>query len=245
MYMTCYISKKTQTEDNELFTNSAKHMIKKMRESLLQLEESSNTKHEQGGEDENDRVATVMKTLIGAKLLSTSAQICSAPMASFLVRTGGSRFHCSHDFAYVNLNHFETDALNDLSVDSIEGTPFLTSSVANYLLRPEQLEGTCLYDFLSQFTVSRRTKSSLEWIKEHPSKNHLGVKASKHIKVPVVNYKDFMNTSSFGNNTIDSTQLPEVLTEEHHATELFAKSKLAVSSFSFCPDGFDCCWLLC
>ena len=225
MYMTCYISKNTQTEDNELFTNSAKHMIKKMRESLLQLEdESSNTNQEQGGEDnENNRVATVMKTLIGAMLLSTSAHICSAPMASFLVRNGGSRFHYSHDFAYVNLNHFETDGLNDLSVDSIEGTPFLTSSVANYLLRQEELEGTCLYDFLSQFTVSRRTKSSLEWIKDHPSKNHLGVQASKHIKVPVVNYRDFMNTSSFGNQPIDSFQLPEILEEEHHAMELYAK----------------------
>ena len=121
------------------------------------------------------------------------------------------------------MNHFETDGLNDLSVDSIEGTPFLTSSVANYLLRPEELEGTCLYDFLSQFTMSRRTKSILEWIKDHPSKNHLGVQASKHIKVPVVNYRDFMNTSSFGNQPIDSIQLPKILEEEHHAMELYAK----------------------
>ena len=120
-------------------------------------------------------------------------------MASYLVRNNGSRFRYSHDFAYVNLKNFEKATLQDLSLDSIDGNTFLTSDVANYLFRPEELEDVCLYDFLSNFTVTRKTSKSLEWIKEHPSKDHLGVTAAKHTKIPLVTYKDFVDTKYFGN----------------------------------------------
>ena len=222
MYMTCYISKNTQEEDSSLFTNAAKQMIQKMRERLLELEQTTNSTEIETVEQ--DRETSGMRALIGAMLLSTSAHICSAPMASYLVQNNGSRFRYSHDFAYVNLKNFEKATLQDLSLDLIDGNTFLTSDVANYLFCPEELEDVCSYDFLSNFTVTRKTSKSLEWIKEHPSKDHLGVTAAKHTKISLVTYKDFVDTKYFGNRNIETEEMPDdILHEEHHYMELYAK----------------------
>ena len=175
---------------------------------------------------QNHKNVTGMKGLIGALLLSTSAHICNAPMASYIVRNE-SRFHFPHDFAYyVNLKDFETSNFQDLSVDSIDGTPFLTSSVANYLCRSVELEGICLYDFLAcYYTVCRGSDKTFPWIKSHPSKNHLGVTASKYEKIPIVNFNDFIDTKSFGMRSIDIVNVLQIQEQDSglRSMETYAK----------------------
>ena len=210
MYMTCYISKNTQKEDNEHFGKAAKHMINKLKEGV-------------GNSTADDDVTAGMKSLIGAALLATKAHICSAPMAAYLTRHG-SRFHYSHDFAYVNIRDFEEDRTLDYELSDTDGAPFIKSAVANYLHRPIETENECLYDFLSKYTVSRKSARSLAWYGEHPSNDHLAVSKSKYPKIPMVNYLDFIDTKGFGERSILSTTVPpEGRDRGHHLMEQYAR----------------------
>ena len=59
------------------------------------MNERINESSSSGGADGADPVTEGIKSLIGVVLLSTSAHVCCAPMASYLIRNE-SRFQYSH-----------------------------------------------------------------------------------------------------------------------------------------------------
>ena len=205
MYMTCYVLKNTQNEDNEHFASAAKHMVRKMKTYLSNDLEDNENRENNTADTDNDRVLHGMRGLIGAVLLSTGAHVCSAPMAAFLLRNE-SRFGFSHEFAYVDLRDFESDKLEKFSCDAYDGEVFLKSSVADYLYRPHDLEGVCLYDFLCSYSVGRATSKNrgMEWVAEHPSRGNLVLKKNKKDKIPLVSFLDFVDTKFFGDRSIDN-----------------------------------------
>ena len=205
MYMTCYVSKNTQNEDNEHFASAAKHMVRKMKTYLSNDLGVNENRENNTADTDNDRVLHGMRGLIGAVLLSTGAHVCSAPMAAFLLRNE-SRFGFSHEFAYVDLRDFESDKLEKFSCDAYDGEVFLKSSVADYLYRPHDLEGVCLYDFLCSYSVGRATSKNrgMEWVAEHPSRGNLVLKKNKKDKIPLISFLDFVDTKFFGDRSIDN-----------------------------------------
>jgi hypothetical protein len=101
-------------------------------------------------QEDLDCVTLGMKSLIGSVFMSTNSHKVAAPMCAYLVRNG-SRFHFSHEFAYANLAHYLNPMIKDAQLSSDEeGNIILKFCVANYLLRPLQLEDVCLSDFLNE-----------------------------------------------------------------------------------------------
>ncbi|KAG7372188.1 PIF1-like helicase [Nitzschia inconspicua] len=172
-------------------------------------------------EQEQETSSIGLKGMIGAALMATKAHKVAAPMASYLIRNG-SRFHFSHDFAYVNIDSFFKEVHEDFDISADEnGSVFFKSSVANYLYHPIELEHVCLYDFLAKYSACKPVKKSLDWARSHPSKNHLKIRPLKEERVPVINYLDFLDTKRFeGNNlfTCDIETIPpetRSIMEEH------------------------------
>jgi len=222
MYCTCYQSKGTQKEDNEHFAIAARKMISKMN----QAQNDENNEIEQ---DESQRIRTGLRGLIGSVLLTTSAHIVSAPLASYLIRNE-SRFGYSNEFAYIFTDGFFKDELNELSLSAVDGQVFMTSFVANYRFRPQALEDTNLYDFVCNYIVARRSNESLAWVGEsHPSRDHLAVKKRKTAVVPIINWMDFVNTAKFEGRNILTEQVPHnSQAASHQAMEEYARKVSAI-----------------
>ena len=75
-------------------------------------------------------------------------------------------------------------------MEKVAETPMIKSHVANYTMRPSELEELCLFDFLCSYTVARRGQASLLWRGcDHPSKDRLAVKKLSEDKrrIPLVN----------------------------------------------------------
>ncbi|KAG7337828.1 hypothetical protein IV203_012713 [Nitzschia inconspicua] len=79
---------------------------------------------------------------------------------------------------------------------------FFKPSVTNNLYRHNELEDVCLYDFLAKYSACKPAKNKiLNWVRPHPSKNHLKIRPLKEERVPGINYLDFLDTKRFeGNN---------------------------------------------
>ncbi|KAG7356959.1 ATPase AAA [Nitzschia inconspicua] len=153
MYCTCYISKNTEKEDSEHFASAAKHMVKRMEQRMMERMVTDNE------EQEEEDSSIGLKSMIGAALMATIDHKVAAPMASYLIRNG-SRFHYSHFFAYVNIGSFFKDVHEDFNISADgDGKVFLKSSVANYIYRPMELEGVCVYDFLAKYSACGTGKS--------------------------------------------------------------------------------------
>jgi len=101
----------------------------------------------------------------------------------------------------------------------------MKSNVANYTMRPRELEELCLYDFLCSYTVARRGQGSLLWCGDHPSKDRLAVKKlpDEKRRIPRVNFLDFIDTRFFQGEDIINYILPEVKESRHLAMEEFSK----------------------
>jgi hypothetical protein len=212
MYCTSYQSKNTQKEDNEKVGKAAKVMINRMTEKLQ--DEEILTKENLG-----------IKTLIGAILLANDAHVCGAPMAAFLSRNG-TRFWFSHQFSHTRLEDFFEEQTTDYQLRFIEeGNPLILSHVGNYTTRPLELEDISLYDFLCTYTVARRSKGSLQWFGNHPSKERLAVKKLPEGKerVPRVNFLDFVDAKFFEGEDIINCIVPGVKECRHYAMEEFSK----------------------
>ncbi|KAG7352599.1 helitron helicase-like protein [Nitzschia inconspicua] len=152
MYCTCYVSKNTEMDDVKHFGVAAKQMVKKLQERIMDRMALEN-------EDEEEEISSIgMKGLIGAVLMATKEHKVAAPMASYLIRNH-SRFHFSHDFAYVNIDNFLKDVHEDFNISANEkGFVCLKSNVANYLYRPKELEDTCVYFFWLNILLANQQK---------------------------------------------------------------------------------------
>jgi hypothetical protein len=212
MYCTAYHSKNTQKEDNEKAGKAAKVMIQRMSEK--QKEGEMVTEENLG-----------IKAMIGAILLSTDAHVCGAPMAAYLARNE-SRFWFSHGFSYTQIEDFIGESCRDYELESDkEGNPYMKSHVANYTMRPRELEELCLYDFLCLYTVARRGQGSLRWFGDHPSKDRLAVKilSEEKRRIPRVNFLDFVDSRLFEGEDIINCTIPQLKEARHHAMEEFSK----------------------
>ena len=224
MYMTCYMSKNTQKEDKEAYAKGAEIMIRKINERLTELNEGENPP------EESDHMKAGMRAVIGASLIATSSHVCSAPMAAYLTRNL-TRFHFSHKIASANLKDFCTGNTDDYTIDSDdEGTPFIKSHVLNYLRRPRRFRDYCLYDSLSECTVTNKPKEELPqhngWVGEHPSKEHQvmkNIKSGAPTLVPRITYSDFVDAKFFGGFSITGP-LHLCTDDQKEAMELYAKT---------------------
>jgi hypothetical protein len=144
MYITCYVSKDTHKDDKKAFAEAARVMIRKLNERIQSVEEQNSTNDSGDLREQPDHSIEAMRSLIGASFIATSSRMCSATMAAYLTRNR-SQFHYSHDFQFVYLSDFYQDDIQDFSIDSTDdGTPFLKSSVANYIYRPNIFSELCL-----------------------------------------------------------------------------------------------------
>ena len=199
---------------------------------IEQLHPDDNDDHQ----PQQDEMLAGLRALIGASLIASNARICSATMAAYLTRNF-SRFQYSHEFSYINVNEFLKKSIEDYSMDSsADGIPFITSRVANYLYRPRSMEQVCLYDSLTFYSLRRKSKTDSKattWIQQHPSKNHLKLMKLKDdkVKIPVINYYDFIDTKSYNGKQIDMDDLSECNKIELHAMEMNAR----ISSVLFIP----------
>lgn len=221
MYVTCYISKNTQKEDNAHFTKAAAHMAKKMADFNASVNEEGSNEG-----DVPDRVLVGVKGMIGAVLMGTQSHKIAAPMASYLIRND-SRFQFSHRFAYVNLRDFFQDSVLSYEIDTTEeGEVFLKSVVANYLFRPVLLEEMCLYEFLRNYSAMRPSDDSIPFLSGHPSQNKLQLKHVQSPKVPMINFLDFEDTKNFeGFDLLSENELNVNDTRRHHV-ELYCQRVL-------------------
>jgi hypothetical protein len=205
MYITCYTSKNTQKEDSGIFKNVAKYLVKKMRKESKLEAESGETGNDNDDNDIDDVASLTRKglsQLIGAVLLATSAHIVSAPMAAFLVRND-SRFGYSHGFAHCNTKVFENASFGTSHLGSVDGNMFVKSSASDYALRPALLDRTPLYLFLSQFSVSRISKTTIRFTDaRHLSKAELGINRLTKSRLPLINHMNFPNAKHFGGHNI-------------------------------------------
>ncbi|KAG7362094.1 hypothetical protein IV203_025760 [Nitzschia inconspicua] len=208
MYCTCYISKNTEKEDSEHFASAAKHMVKRMEQRMMERMVIDSE------EQEEEDSSIGLKSMIGAALMATKQHKVAAPMASYLIRNG-SRFHYSHFFAYVNIGSFFKDVHEDFNISADgDGKVFLKSSVANYIYRPKELEGVCVYDFLAKYSACKPTKNSFNWAQVHPNKDHLKISQLTTERIPVINYLNFVDTRNFNGNDIFSCNIEEISVEE-------------------------------
>ena len=210
--------------------NSIEFQVQNINEEERDSNESQVRNNNEEEQDEDVAGLAGMRALIGASLHSTNSHVCSATMASYLLRNK-SRFHFSHDFAYVNLTHFDTDDIQNYVMNSDnDGVPFMHSYVSDYIHRPEQLEDVCLYDFFSLYTVrktkgnERNTSTKLAWRESHPTRNHLSVCKKKiSFKIPIIHFMHFLDTKLFGGHSIDSSDLASCDDSHLYAMELYAK----------------------
>ena len=98
------------------------------------------------------------------------------------------------------------------------------------------MEQVCLYDSLSSYSLRKkytRDSKDMTWIQLHPSKNHLKLVKLKDdkVKIPVINYYDFMDTKLYNGKQIDMDDLSECNKIELHAMEMNAR----ISSVLFIP----------
>ena len=226
MYVTNYTSKNTQEEDGEAMVNAAKHIVKAMRKSFEEhgsLFDDDTADETASQMPEEERKQRGMRALMGAVIMSTSAHVCSAPMASWLT-SNESRFSFSHEFVYANLYQFEQEAGKDYSIGSDhDGTAFMTSSVKDYTCRPLQLQDVCYFDFLTEYSVSSPCADSLDWHGDHPSRNYRKVKRRKHPVIPRINHFDVPTSSDFDGADIRTCVIPEERLAKHFAMEEYAK----------------------
>jgi hypothetical protein len=172
-----------------------------------------------------------MRAMISAVMQLTSSHKVAAPMASYLVRNT-SRFQFSHKFAWLNINDFEHDSIQDFQCTSDEDNiPFLKSSVANYLYRPKKLDDVCLHDFVSHYNTTYSKVGSMKWASPHPHNNNLRVTERPHAYIPCINYLDFKDSKSFGGMTMDGTDTLQ--DSDIHMAALENNAKKA--SICFCP----------
>jgi len=212
LYCTAYHSKNTQKDDNDKAGKAAMAMIKRMNEKV------------QVGEIVTEENLS-LKAMIGAIFFSTDAHICGAPMAAYLARNE-SRFLFSHAFSYTQIEDFMGERSGEYELGSDEvGNPMMKSNVANYTMRPRELEELCLYDFLCSYTVARRGQGSLQWCGDHPSKDRLAVKKlpDEKRKIPRVTFLDFIDSRFFQGEDIINCTVPELKDSRHHAMEEFSK----------------------
>ena len=221
MYITAYHSKNTQQEDSEKSAHAAAHMVRRLKEKIKEKEQCIDT-----GEslEDDEKQLLGIRAMIGAVLMATNAHVVSAPMASFLIRNR-SRFEFSHEFQFVCLSDFIKEASSDYAIGTNEeGTPYIKSSVANYTMRPKELEDVCLYDFISEYFVGPKTSKTMKWHGDHPSGNYRGVgKREKGYKIPLINYLDFPDTKSFEGQNLFSCEVPDPPMSCHVQMEIYAK----------------------
>jgi hypothetical protein len=132
-----------------------------------------------------------------------------ALMVAYLVQND-SRFGFSHEFVYCNTSAFKQAAAGNTVLGSVIGDIFVKRSEANYTMRPGVLELQSLYDFLSNFTVSRLKPHSFRFTNEkHPSSKSFlhGVIPAKNKKIPIVNHLNFCNAKHFEGHDIQACPL--------------------------------------
>ena len=143
-YASCYSSKGTQKEDSEDFRKVGKYAAARWKETRKE-----------------SPLFEGLSRLMGAVMVNTSEHICSAPMASYILRNG-SRFTYSHTFKYVPLRETmdvlcNTDGMQSLkmSVMTHEDGCFLHNDALNYLLRPQSFNHTSMLEFFEEYEVVR------------------------------------------------------------------------------------------
>ena len=258
IYCTLYVSKNTQKEDNDQYVRVARKVLHKLIElrkqeieeqhrqnensngTATQLDqqqdsassnEHSTSHNSTDGEHSADHSIKGMRAMISAVMQLTSSHKVAAPMASYLVQNT-SRFQFSHKFAWLNINDFEDGSIQDFQCTSDEDNiPFLKSSVANYLYRPEELDNVCLYDFVSHYNTTYANVGSMKWACPHPHNNNLRVKERLHAYIPCINYLDFEDSKSFGGITMDG--IDTLQDSDIHMIALENNAKKA--SICFCP----------
>ena len=179
MYITNYISKNTNKEDNAGYFKTAKILVSKLRKLHDSLNDDGNNNDNDSNnntnnisniqsntdgsnntidDDDDDEEAIEkelctrgIRTLMATTLMNTNTHVVSAPMATYLVRNG-SRFGYAHEFQFISVKGFLSGCLDDIVLTSnYKGSTFIKSLVANYLCRAEELnEGYMCARFLLQ-----------------------------------------------------------------------------------------------
>ena len=153
---------------------------------------------------------TGIRALIGASFIATGSYKCSGTMAAYLTRNH-SRFQYSHNFAYVNLKDFHNQEPQDYTIDGTnDGTPFIKSSVEDYIFRSEEWEDVCLYDMLSNYSLKKTNHEENELV----STCSQSQRYMKYVKkkegfeaIPKITFLHFVNTSKFEGKNIGSCDL--------------------------------------
>ena len=145
-YVTKYVSKNTQKDDNGEYEPVMKYVLKRLTEQRFESD-----------------VSEGMSRLIGACHSHNSTNVISATMAKFLINRN-SRFGMSHSIFYVPI--YELKRILDkedlhlrLETDSMHNNPhiftnfFIGSGSMHYLYRPSRFEILSPLEFFSNYKV--------------------------------------------------------------------------------------------
>jgi hypothetical protein len=165
----------------------------------------------------SNRAEATRKLLVGA-FAHQRANICGAPMSSYLTRNS-ERFIFSHETYWIPLRDLKSLLEGRVVSSSItfhERIPFFQCVALHFLTRPVLLEHCCSFDFFSKYEVTRLTKKNEEELMEfcntsefqHPSyrSNCNGfLQGVRQRKIPVlakVFQYDFCDTAEFGSDIL-------------------------------------------
>ena len=224
IYTSCYCTKNTQKEDSEEFKRMGTFAAHRWKETR-----SENSLFEG------------LSRLMGAVMVNTSQHICSAPMASYLVRNG-SRFRYSHDFKYVPLREMIALVQEPSSVDELpmgildhERGCFLSNEAMSYMLRPQHLEDIAAIEFFEKYETVRKNdkmKKQVLWDidrAQHPGFGKQAVRERRGSCLAQFPQWSFPDTSSFGGDIF-------VLTAPNASVEKYCSAALVLGHPFRCLD---------
>mmetsp|Transcript_1485 Transcript_1485/g.3204 ORF Transcript_1485/g.3204 Transcript_1485/m.3204 type:complete len:1761 (+) Transcript_1485:1415-6697(+) len=177
-YVTMYSSKDTNSEDKQVFQRVVAALGRRVWYQIVAWREEGHTDEFTLQPDFGEGLGRIL-TGINAAL---SRDIVSSTMSHNLVYNNGSRFRFSHDFTHLLLCQVDS-LLKNTAVDLI----FRRTTVGNsgqddivkwadcmghdYLHRPQELSGVCLYKFMMWYERHNWTTDNLKRRQEDPVKH--------------------------------------------------------------------------
>ena len=203
-YITKYISKDTQKEDNGDYEAVMRYVVKRLTQEKF-----------------DSPVSESMSRLIGTCLSYNSTNVISATMAKFLIDRN-SRFGMSHTIFYIPIYELKRildreELILRLETDNMPNNPhevknyFISSGSFHYLFRPSRFEMDSPLEFFSKYKFCMATKKITDNKNEefwnfqdhHPAYEYQIIQKRTNPVVPGINNWEFIDTSNLNGDILD------------------------------------------
>jgi len=152
-YVTKYVFKSTQEDDNEEYTHVTKRVentVNAINQRNLELKAKEHEGQLSGEERKEANQTNALAAVLRLGFNLTDSNVIGAPLASYLLRNE-SRFTTSHQCKYVSMHDIEA-LLEGRNVSRYRyDRRYTTNNAYDYLCRPEELEAMSARDFYTDY----------------------------------------------------------------------------------------------